>query len=177
MAGVHARRRGRVGSLLAGGRPAVSRPRRRTERRVRPVATPLAVGSGRSLLLLTARAARAGAWPARQNCCTTFAPMAGRAAALRLFGTPTSPYARIARIAVAELQLESEVELVWTATRQPNDPSLAFNPSGRALPQDRERPQQHRRRQQRRASRSRGHAGDRRVPGRPLPASMLPSST
>ena len=30
-----------------------------------------------------------------------------------------------------ELQLESEVELVWTATRQPNDPSLAFNPSGR----------------------------------------------
>ena len=57
--------------------------------------------------------------------------MAGRAAALRLFGTPTSPYARIARIAVAELQLESEVELVWTATRQPNDPSLAFNPSGR----------------------------------------------
>jgi hypothetical protein len=65
--------------------------------------------------------------------------MAGRAAALRLFGTPTSPYARIARIAVAELQLESEVELVWTATRQPNDPSLAFNPSGRACPSSRSR--------------------------------------
>jgi glutathione S-transferase len=50
---------------------------------------------------------------------------------MKLFVTPTSPYARMVTIVRQELQLAEAVELVWTRTRQPNDPMLAFNPSGR----------------------------------------------
>ena len=50
---------------------------------------------------------------------------------MKLFATPTSPYARVANIALFELGLADRVEIVWTRTRQPDDPNLAFNPSGR----------------------------------------------
>ena len=50
---------------------------------------------------------------------------------MKLFVTPTSPYARASIIAVYEKQLEQRVELIWTRTRVPDDPMLSFNPSGR----------------------------------------------
>ena len=50
---------------------------------------------------------------------------------MKLYVTPTSPYARLALIVRMEKGLTDRVELVWTRTRQPNDPMLTFNPSGR----------------------------------------------
>lgn len=50
---------------------------------------------------------------------------------MKLYATPTSPYARIPRIAVHAKSLEDKVEFVWTKTRIPNDPMFEFNPSGR----------------------------------------------
>jgi glutathione S-transferase len=50
---------------------------------------------------------------------------------MKLYVTPTSPYARLAMIVRLELKLEDDVELVWTKTRVPDDPLLAVNPSGR----------------------------------------------
>ena len=50
---------------------------------------------------------------------------------MKLFVTPTSPYARLTTIVRLELGLSGEVELVWTRTRQPDDPMLDINPSGR----------------------------------------------
>lgn len=50
---------------------------------------------------------------------------------MKLYVTPTSPYARIVTIVRLELGLATDVELVWTRTRQPDDPTLSFNPSGR----------------------------------------------
>lgn len=50
---------------------------------------------------------------------------------MKLYVTPTSPYARLAMIARLEKGLGDQVELVWTRTRIPNDPILDFNPSGR----------------------------------------------
>ena len=49
---------------------------------------------------------------------------------MKLYVTPTSPYARLAMIARLEKGLDG-IELVWTRTRVPDDPMLAFNPSGR----------------------------------------------
>ncbi len=49
---------------------------------------------------------------------------------MKLYVTPTSPYARLAMIARLEKGLHG-IELVWTRTRVPDDPMLAFNPSGR----------------------------------------------
>ena len=49
---------------------------------------------------------------------------------MKLYVTPTSPYARLAMIARLEKGVD-EIELVWTRTRVPDDPMLAFNPSGR----------------------------------------------
>ncbi len=49
---------------------------------------------------------------------------------MRLYVTPTSPYARLAMIARLEKGLDG-IALVWTRTRVPDDPMLAFNPSGR----------------------------------------------
>ncbi len=49
---------------------------------------------------------------------------------MELYVTPTSPYARLAMIARLEKGLD-EVALVWTRTRVPDHPMLAFNPSGR----------------------------------------------
>lgn len=50
---------------------------------------------------------------------------------MKLYVTPTSPYARLALIVRLEKNLADRVELVWTRTRDPNDPMLAVNPSGR----------------------------------------------
>jgi glutathione S-transferase len=50
---------------------------------------------------------------------------------MKLYVTPTSPYARAAMIVRLEKGLVDTVELVWTRTRQPDDPLLAVNPSGR----------------------------------------------
>ena len=49
---------------------------------------------------------------------------------MKLYVTPTSPYARLARIVRLEKGLD-DIEPVWTRTRIPDDPMLAFNPSGR----------------------------------------------
>ncbi len=49
---------------------------------------------------------------------------------MKLYVTPTSPYARLAMIVRLEKGLDG-IELVWTRTRVPDDPMLAFNPSGR----------------------------------------------
>ena len=50
---------------------------------------------------------------------------------MKLYVTPTSPYARLALIVRMEKQLSDRVELIWTRTRKPKDPMLAINPSGR----------------------------------------------
>ncbi len=50
---------------------------------------------------------------------------------MKLFVTPTSPYARLAMIVRLEKGLADRVELVWTRTRKADDPMLAINPSGR----------------------------------------------
>jgi glutathione S-transferase len=50
---------------------------------------------------------------------------------MKLYVTPTSPYARLTMIARLELGLEDAVDLVWTKTRVPDDPVLSVNPSGR----------------------------------------------
>ena len=58
---------------------------------------------------------------------------------MKLYVTPTSPYALLAMIVREEKDLVCQVQLVWTRTRVPNDPMLAFNPSGRIpflLPDD-----------------------------------------
>ncbi len=50
---------------------------------------------------------------------------------MKLYGTLTSPYARLTRIVMLEKGLDGEVELVWTKTRVPDDPLLGIHPSGR----------------------------------------------
>jgi glutathione S-transferase len=50
---------------------------------------------------------------------------------MKLYVTPTSPYARLTMIVRLELGLEDSIDLEWTKTRMPDDPVLAVNPSGR----------------------------------------------
>ena len=50
---------------------------------------------------------------------------------MKLYGTTTSPYARIARVVVFEKNLQDRFEFIWIKTRIPNDPFLSINPSGR----------------------------------------------
>ncbi|HUA55701.1 MAG TPA: glutathione S-transferase family protein [Candidatus Sulfotelmatobacter sp.] len=50
---------------------------------------------------------------------------------MKLYITPGSPYARIARIVMLEKGLESRVEIVAAQTRTANSPYYAINPSGR----------------------------------------------
>ena len=50
---------------------------------------------------------------------------------MKLYVTPTSPYARLAMIAMHDKGLGERIELVWTRTRQLDDPLLPVNPSGR----------------------------------------------
>ena len=50
---------------------------------------------------------------------------------MKLYVTSTSPYARLMLIVRREKCLEDRVEVVHTRTRNPDDPLLTFNPSGR----------------------------------------------
>jgi glutathione S-transferase len=50
---------------------------------------------------------------------------------MKLYITPGSPYARIARIVILEKGLEGRVEIVAAQTRLPNSPYYGINPSGR----------------------------------------------
>jgi glutathione S-transferase len=50
---------------------------------------------------------------------------------MKLYITPGSPYARLARIAVLEKGLEQRVEIVTAQTRVANSPYYRVNPSGR----------------------------------------------
>jgi len=56
---------------------------------------------------------------------------AAAAITMKLYVTPTSPYARLAMIAMHDKGIAGRIELVWTRTRQPEDPLFAVNPSGR----------------------------------------------
>lgn len=50
---------------------------------------------------------------------------------MKLYVTPNSPYARMARIVVLEKGLERRVEIIQARTRTANSPYYAVNPSGR----------------------------------------------
>ena len=50
---------------------------------------------------------------------------------MKLYVTPGSPYARMARIVVLEKGLESRVETIIAKTRTADSPYYAINPSGR----------------------------------------------
>jgi glutathione S-transferase len=50
---------------------------------------------------------------------------------MRLYGTLTSPYARLTRIVLLEKGLSDQVKLIWTKTRVAEDPILDVHPSGR----------------------------------------------
>lgn len=50
---------------------------------------------------------------------------------MKLYITDTSPYARIARIAVLEKGLEKQVQMIAAQTRTPASPYYEINPSGR----------------------------------------------
>lgn len=50
---------------------------------------------------------------------------------MKLYGTTTSPYARLTRIVLFEKNLADQVELIWTKTRVADDPILNVHPSGR----------------------------------------------
>ena len=50
---------------------------------------------------------------------------------MKLYITPNSPYARMARMFVIEKKFESRVEMILAQTRTTNSPYYAVNPSGR----------------------------------------------
>jgi glutathione S-transferase len=50
---------------------------------------------------------------------------------MKLYVTYTSPYARLARIVVAEKALHDRVEIIEAKTRMPGSPYYLINPSGR----------------------------------------------
>ena len=50
---------------------------------------------------------------------------------MKLYVTPGSPYARMARIVVIEKGLESRVEIIQAKTRAAGSPYYKINPSGR----------------------------------------------
>ena len=50
---------------------------------------------------------------------------------MKLYVTPGSPYARMARIVVIEKRLEGRVEVISARTRAADSPYYAINPSGR----------------------------------------------
>jgi glutathione S-transferase len=50
---------------------------------------------------------------------------------MKLYATPGSPYARMARIVVIEKGLESQVEVIFAQTRTAGSPYYEINPSGR----------------------------------------------
>ena len=50
---------------------------------------------------------------------------------MKLYITPNSPYARMARIVVLEKNLQARVEIIEARTRTAHSPYYAINPSGR----------------------------------------------
>jgi glutathione S-transferase len=50
---------------------------------------------------------------------------------MKLYATPGSPYARMARIVVIEKNLESRVDVIFAQTRTAGSPYYTINPSGR----------------------------------------------
>ncbi len=50
---------------------------------------------------------------------------------MKLYITPASPYARIARVVVIEKQLQARVEIISAQTRLAGSPYFKINPSGR----------------------------------------------
>jgi glutathione S-transferase len=50
---------------------------------------------------------------------------------MKLYVTPGSPYARIARVVLFEKKLESRVEIITAQTRLADSPYYSINPSGR----------------------------------------------
>lgn len=50
---------------------------------------------------------------------------------MKLFYTPNSPYARIARIATLELNLSNQIEMQKVTVRDPNSELLNYNPTGK----------------------------------------------
>jgi len=50
---------------------------------------------------------------------------------MKLYITPGSPYARIARVVVLEKGLENRVEIIGAQTRRADSPYYSINPSGR----------------------------------------------
>ncbi len=50
---------------------------------------------------------------------------------MKLYVTPGSPYARMARIMVIEKELQDRVEVIFAKTRTPGSPYYQINPSGR----------------------------------------------
>jgi glutathione S-transferase len=54
-----------------------------------------------------------------------------RATAMKLYITPQSPYARLARIVVIEKGLQDRVEIIQAKTRTADSPYYRINPSGR----------------------------------------------
>jgi glutathione S-transferase len=52
---------------------------------------------------------------------------------MKLYITPASPYARMARIVVIEKGLASRVEIITAQTRLTDSPYYEINPSGRVL--------------------------------------------
>lgn len=50
---------------------------------------------------------------------------------MKLYITPGSPYARMARIVILETGLQDRVETIVAKTRTPDSPYYAINPSGR----------------------------------------------
>jgi glutathione S-transferase len=50
---------------------------------------------------------------------------------MKLYITPASPYARMARIVVLEKELQSRVEIITAQTRLTDSPYYKINPSGR----------------------------------------------
>jgi glutathione S-transferase len=60
-----------------------------------------------------------------------FVDVFSRVRSMKLYITPGSPYARIARIVVLEKNLGNRVEVIVAQTRAANSPYYAINPSGR----------------------------------------------
>lgn len=50
---------------------------------------------------------------------------------MKLYITPTSPYARVARMVAAEKDILGRIEVIVAETRKPGSPYYAINPSGR----------------------------------------------
>ncbi|MHC5854324.1 glutathione S-transferase family protein [Nostoc sp.] len=50
---------------------------------------------------------------------------------MKLFYTPNSPYARVARVAALELDLADQIEMKKVTVREPNSELLNYNPTGK----------------------------------------------